>query len=109
MAPWRSDAALAHLALDQRAEAKALVAEEVEGHLTHVYQKLDITSREQLTNALATRDVDVLAPPLHPADRHRPSRHRSARTSRYPPRIEQAVRPAFLPRRVFAVPAQDAR
>jgi tetratricopeptide (TPR) repeat protein len=27
--PWRSDAALAHLALDQRAEAKALAAEEV--------------------------------------------------------------------------------
>jgi DNA-binding CsgD family transcriptional regulator len=38
----------------------------VEGHLTHVYQKLDITSREQLTNTLATRDVDVLAPAATP-------------------------------------------
>jgi DNA-binding CsgD family transcriptional regulator len=34
----------------------------VEGHLTHAYQKLDITSREQLPDALATRDIDVLAP-----------------------------------------------
>jgi DNA-binding CsgD family transcriptional regulator len=34
----------------------------VEGHLTHVYQKLEITSRDQLSDALATRDVDVLAP-----------------------------------------------
>jgi DNA-binding CsgD family transcriptional regulator len=31
----------------------------VEGHLTHAYQKLDITSREQLPDALATRDIDV--------------------------------------------------
>jgi DNA-binding CsgD family transcriptional regulator len=54
----------------------------VEGHLTHVYQKLEITSRDQLSDALATRDVDVLAPALHPADRHQPSRRRSARTSR---------------------------
>jgi ATP/maltotriose-dependent transcriptional regulator MalT len=38
----------------------------VEGHLTHVYQKLDITSREQLTDALASRDVDVLAPAATP-------------------------------------------
>jgi DNA-binding CsgD family transcriptional regulator len=33
----------------------------VEGHLTHAYQKLDITSREQLTNAIAAPDADVLA------------------------------------------------
>jgi DNA-binding CsgD family transcriptional regulator len=38
----------------------------VEGHLTHTYQKLDITSRDQLTDALATRDVDVLAPAAAP-------------------------------------------
>jgi DNA-binding CsgD family transcriptional regulator len=35
----------------------------VEGHLTHAYQKLDITSRDQLTGALTTRDVSL-------ADRH---------------------------------------
>ncbi|MBV9943938.1 MAG: AAA family ATPase [Solirubrobacterales bacterium] len=34
----------------------------VEGHLTHAYQKLDITSREQLTDVLANRNVDVPAP-----------------------------------------------
>jgi DNA-binding CsgD family transcriptional regulator len=38
----------------------------VEGHLTHAYQKLAITSREQLLAALASRDVDVttVAAPL---------------------------------------------
>jgi DNA-binding CsgD family transcriptional regulator len=30
----------------------------VEGHLTHAYQKLDITSREQLPGALAARDSE---------------------------------------------------
>jgi DNA-binding CsgD family transcriptional regulator len=34
----------------------------VEGHLTHAYHKLDITSREQLPGALSTRDVDVIPP-----------------------------------------------
>ena len=34
----------------------------VEGHLTHAYQKLDITSREQLPAAIATRNVDKTAP-----------------------------------------------
>jgi DNA-binding CsgD family transcriptional regulator len=38
----------------------------VEGHLTHVYQKFGITSREQLTNALAPRDDDVPAPAATP-------------------------------------------
>ena len=33
----------------------------VEGHLTHAYQKLDITSREQLPAALATRDIETAA------------------------------------------------
>jgi DNA-binding CsgD family transcriptional regulator len=32
----------------------------VEGHLTHAYEKLAITSREQLLAALATPDVDNL-------------------------------------------------
>jgi DNA-binding CsgD family transcriptional regulator len=38
----------------------------VEGHLTHAYQELNITSREQLPAALASRDVDVttVAAPL---------------------------------------------
>jgi len=31
----------------------------VEGHLTHVYQKLDITSRERLPAALRARDVET--------------------------------------------------
>jgi DNA-binding CsgD family transcriptional regulator len=31
----------------------------VEGHLTHAYQKLAITSREQLTAVLPTRDVET--------------------------------------------------
>ena len=31
----------------------------VEGHLTHAYQKLDITSREQLPEALGNHDVEV--------------------------------------------------
>ena len=34
----------------------------VEGHLTHAYQKLAITNREQLPAALATRDVEKTAP-----------------------------------------------
>lgn len=34
----------------------------VEGHLTHTYQKLAISSREQLAGALATRDVSLPAP-----------------------------------------------
>jgi len=38
----------------------------VEGHLTHAYQKLDITSREQLPGTLATRDVDLIAPSATP-------------------------------------------
>jgi DNA-binding CsgD family transcriptional regulator len=33
----------------------------VEGHLTHAYQKLDITSREQLPEALATRNLETTA------------------------------------------------
>ena len=33
----------------------------VEGHLTHAYQKLEITSREQLAAALATPDVQTAA------------------------------------------------
>ena len=34
----------------------------VEGHLTHAYQKLAITSREQLPAALATRDSETATP-----------------------------------------------
>jgi DNA-binding CsgD family transcriptional regulator len=34
----------------------------VEGHLTHTYQKLDITSREQLPAALASNDLQTAAP-----------------------------------------------
>jgi DNA-binding CsgD family transcriptional regulator len=42
----------------------------VEGHLTHAYQKLDITNREQLRAALATPNAETAAPagshPRHP-------------------------------------------
>jgi DNA-binding CsgD family transcriptional regulator len=38
----------------------------VEGHLTHAYQKLDITSRDQLTAALTTRDVSLAGLPPTP-------------------------------------------
>ena len=34
----------------------------VEGHLTHAYQKLAITSREHLPSALASRDLETTAP-----------------------------------------------
>jgi DNA-binding CsgD family transcriptional regulator len=34
----------------------------VEGHLTHAYQKLDITSREQLPAALASHDLETTPP-----------------------------------------------
>ena len=39
-----------------------ITARTVEGHLTHTYQKLAITSREQLSAALATRDIETMAP-----------------------------------------------
>jgi DNA-binding CsgD family transcriptional regulator len=42
----------------------------VEGHLTHAYQKLGITSREQLPAALATRDIDTSNPASAGADRY---------------------------------------
>ncbi|MBV8989605.1 MAG: LuxR family transcriptional regulator [Solirubrobacterales bacterium] len=35
----------------------------VEGHLTHAYQKLDITSRDQLAAALTTREVSLAGRP----------------------------------------------
>jgi len=38
----------------------------VEGHLTHAYQKLDITSRDQLTAALTTRDLSLSGLPPTP-------------------------------------------
>jgi len=34
----------------------------VEGHLTHTYQKLDITSRDQLPAAIASHDLQTTAP-----------------------------------------------
>jgi DNA-binding CsgD family transcriptional regulator len=39
-----------------------ITARTVEGHLTHAYQKLAITSREQLPAALATSNVETTAP-----------------------------------------------
>ena len=44
------------------AQHLSVTARTVEGHLTHSYQKLDITSREQLPAALASRDTDITAP-----------------------------------------------
>ena len=39
-----------------------ITARTVEGHLSHAYQKLAITTREQLPAALATGDVETTAP-----------------------------------------------
>jgi DNA-binding CsgD family transcriptional regulator len=41
----------------------------VEGHLTHAYEKLAITSREQLPAALAPPSGTATAPPQQPAER----------------------------------------
>ena len=70
----RRVAQLAAAGLSNREIAQHLfiTARTVEGHLTHAYQKLAITSREQLPAALATPDVETTAPPRHWAERHRP-------------------------------------
>jgi DNA-binding CsgD family transcriptional regulator len=59
----RRVAQLAAAGLPNREIAQHLfiTARTVEGHLTHSYQKLGITSREQLPVALARRDVDLTA------------------------------------------------
>jgi DNA-binding CsgD family transcriptional regulator len=60
----RRVAQLAAAGLPNREIAQHLfiTARTVEGHLTHTYQKLDITSREQLPAALATPNVETTAP-----------------------------------------------
>jgi DNA-binding CsgD family transcriptional regulator len=58
--------AAAGLANRDVAQQLFITTRTVEGHLTHVYQKLDITSRDQLTDALATRETDLLAPATTP-------------------------------------------
>jgi DNA-binding NarL/FixJ family response regulator len=55
--------AAAGLANHDIAQHLFITTRTVEGHLTHAYQKLDITSREQLPAALATRDVQTIAEP----------------------------------------------
>jgi DNA-binding CsgD family transcriptional regulator len=64
----RRVAQLAAAGLPNREIAQHLfiTARTVEGHLTHAYQKLDITSREQLPAALAGRDVAVTTPAATP-------------------------------------------
>jgi DNA-binding CsgD family transcriptional regulator len=59
----RRIAQLAATGLSNRDIAQHLfiTARTVEGHLTHAYQKLAITSREQLTAVLPTRDVEIVA------------------------------------------------
>jgi DNA-binding CsgD family transcriptional regulator len=59
----RRVAQLAAAGLPNREIAQHLfiTARTVEGHLTHAYQKLDITSREQLPDALATPNVETTA------------------------------------------------
>jgi DNA-binding CsgD family transcriptional regulator len=54
--------AAAGLANRDIAQQLFITARTVEGHLTHAYQKLAISSREQLPAALATRDIDTTAP-----------------------------------------------
>ena len=39
-----------------------ITARTVEGHLSHAYQKLAITSRDELPRALASRNGEVTAP-----------------------------------------------
>jgi DNA-binding CsgD family transcriptional regulator len=65
----RRVAQLAAAGLSNREIAQQLfiTARTVEGHLTHAYQKLAITSREQLPAALATSTPP--APPRQPAKR----------------------------------------
>ena len=46
-----------------------ITARTVEGHLTHAYEKLAITSREQLPAALAPTSGTATAPPQQPAER----------------------------------------
>ncbi|MGZ4330539.1 MAG: helix-turn-helix transcriptional regulator [Solirubrobacteraceae bacterium] len=46
----------------QIAQHLFITARTVEGHLGHAYQKLAITSRDELPSALASRDVEVTAP-----------------------------------------------
>jgi DNA-binding CsgD family transcriptional regulator len=60
----RRVAQLAAAGLPNREIAQHLfiTARTVEGHLTHTYQKLAITSREQLPAALTSHDVEVTAP-----------------------------------------------
>ena len=43
-----------------------ITARTVEGHLTHAYQKLAVTSRHQLPKALASHDVEVVGPASTP-------------------------------------------
>lgn len=59
----RRVAQLAAVGLPNREIAQHLfiTARTVEGHLTHAYQKLDITSREQLPAALATPHLETTA------------------------------------------------
>ena len=60
----RRVAQLAAAGLHNREIAQHLfiTARTVEGHLSHAYQKLAITSRDELPSALASRDVEVTAP-----------------------------------------------
>ena len=62
----RRVAQLAAAGLPNREIAQHLfiTARTVEGHLTHAYRKLDITSREQLPAALVSPDVTAAAAPL---------------------------------------------
>ena len=54
--------AAAGLANHDIAQHLFITTRTVEGHLTHAYQKLAITSREQLPAALATRDIETATP-----------------------------------------------
>jgi DNA-binding CsgD family transcriptional regulator len=60
----RRVAQLATAGLQNREIAQHLfiTARTVEGHLGHAYQKLAITSRDELPSALANCDVEVTAP-----------------------------------------------
>ena len=102
----RRVAQLAAAGLSNRDIAQDLfiTARTVEGHLTHAYHKLAITSREQLPAALTPPGGGATTPSPHPASgvasaskrgRRRPDRPQSTPSAKHTPRLTTATsRPA---------------
>ena len=62
--PTRTELVAAGLPDREIAQNLLITARTVEGHLTHAYQKLAITSREQLATALAPPGGEASAPAM---------------------------------------------